>query len=385
VSLFTEMTRTDPSPASYGESHFDFLDRVAGQYWEAIRVVVEKWYSRFPVEHQPRIRSRLRGRQPDYWGAYWELLLHSTMLGLGLEVTVDPVVAAGRTPDFLVAQGDDECLIEATVILEPGSDQTSDSRQAPVLNMLSSLELRYHYLHVVDLIDGPKTPPLAKLRDGFQGWIDGVEKNPPESDAASKVLRPRRAAHLSDWVIEVELIPRSPSRYRLKAGIDMGPSRSRFVNDHSDISKAMSKKAKRYRSAAAPLVLAVLNLRWTADAETWPLALFGVAWEHPEMIQRQRIDPSWRKVPTGFWLDQTGPRHEKIPAVIAADHLGPWNLAKVSPVVWENPWGGGLPLDFGFSRRTGDLSSGLLVSDEDGRLLRDVIGIPEHWPPGDPF
>lgn len=383
--IFSTSHRTDSSPAAYTETHYQFLDRVAGPFWDEIRGVLESMFAEYPQDHRQRLLTRLRGRPDDYWGAYWELALHSAFLHLGLNPTVDPEVQAGGTtltPDFRISDGVRSAIVEATVLNEPRQDRSADARQAPVLEMLSGLETQYHILHVVSVIDSSTAPSLNRLRSSMEAWITEVETSAPP---AVEPPRHNRTFDDSDWSIALELVPRRPSRFGPRKGIGMGPARGRFVSDHADIASSLHKKAKRYSLLHEPLILACLNLRWTASSETWPLALLGVGWEHPEMIRDGQINPSWRNVPEGLWLTRKGVRDEHVAAVLAADNLGPWYLASRTPVLWTNPWTGQTPLSFGVTQRTADTATGELSESAGGNLFRDTLGLGDNWPPGEPF
>ena len=52
VNIFSAVERTDPSPGGHRESHFQFIDRVAGHYWDQVRDLVEEWFSRFCADAQ---------------------------------------------------------------------------------------------------------------------------------------------------------------------------------------------------------------------------------------------------------------------------------------------------------------------------------------------
>lgn len=382
--IFSTLQRTDKSPAAYTETHYQFLDRVAGSFWDEIRDVLEMMFDEYPREHQQRLLTRLRGRSDEYWGAYWELALHSALLHLGLNPTVDPEIKIGAkvlTPDFRITDGAKSAIVEATVLNEPRQDRSADARQAPVLEMLSDLETRYHILHVVSVADASTAPSLKRLRGSMEAWIDDMETNAPTAPAP----RHSRTFNEPGWSIALELVPRRPSRFGPRKGIGMGPARGRFVSDHADIASSLHKKAKRYSLVDEPLILACLNLRWTASSETWPLALFGVGWEHPEMIRDGRINPSWRNVPEGLWLTRKGVRDEHVSAVLAADNLGPWYLSSRTPVLWTNPWAHKPSTSFGVTQRTANTATGELSETAGGHLFRNALELDEDWPPGEPF
>src|SRR5689334_20162531 len=62
VNIFSAVERTDPSPAEHRESHSQFIDRVAGPFWDQVRNLVEEWFSRLCSDAQADVKGRLRSR-----------------------------------------------------------------------------------------------------------------------------------------------------------------------------------------------------------------------------------------------------------------------------------------------------------------------------------
>lgn len=60
VTLFSPITRTDPSPSHYGEDSFSFLDRVDQKLWERIRVELERWFAEYPADEAADLKARFR-------------------------------------------------------------------------------------------------------------------------------------------------------------------------------------------------------------------------------------------------------------------------------------------------------------------------------------
>jgi hypothetical protein len=115
VTLFSPITRTDPSPSRYGEDSFSFLDRVDQKFWERIRVELERWFAEYPADEAADLKARFRDKDPaQHFAAWWELYLHRLFNELGFRVDVHPELAevSGR-PDFRVTGPESSFLVEA--------------------------------------------------------------------------------------------------------------------------------------------------------------------------------------------------------------------------------------------------------------------------------
>lgn len=73
MTIFSAFPRADSTPASHGESHAQFLDRVSGPYWDQVRDLIEDWFSRLCPDAQADVRGRLRSKDDrQSKGAIWQ-------------------------------------------------------------------------------------------------------------------------------------------------------------------------------------------------------------------------------------------------------------------------------------------------------------------------
>jgi hypothetical protein len=115
VSIFSTTPRTDPSPAAHGDSHFQFLDRVSGPYWDEVRDLLEDWFSRLCPDAQADVMGRLRSKDDrQFNGAFFELYLHECLLRMGYSVKCHPKLeSTNRRPDFLAEKDGRSIYFEA--------------------------------------------------------------------------------------------------------------------------------------------------------------------------------------------------------------------------------------------------------------------------------
>jgi hypothetical protein len=74
-SLFNDRLRTDSAPKSYGESVFEFYNRVDRPEWARVRDELDDWYSEYPDDGRD-LRNRFRNPGVDqHFGAWLALSL----------------------------------------------------------------------------------------------------------------------------------------------------------------------------------------------------------------------------------------------------------------------------------------------------------------------
>jgi hypothetical protein len=78
LPIFDNKDRHESSPASHGETSFAFLNRVAGEFWENPRRLLQEWANRLPVEAYADIRGRLRESNDQARSAFLELYIIRT-------------------------------------------------------------------------------------------------------------------------------------------------------------------------------------------------------------------------------------------------------------------------------------------------------------------
>jgi len=64
--LFDDFQRTNAAPSTHQESSFQFLNRIAGDYWEHPRALMQEWLDRIPSEQEYNdLRQRFRSRDDE--------------------------------------------------------------------------------------------------------------------------------------------------------------------------------------------------------------------------------------------------------------------------------------------------------------------------------
>lgn len=386
-SIFDGSPRTDGSPMTDSEGTYAFLNRVRGSFWDEIRRIVEEWYVRYPSDKGPVLASRIQSDEHGFWGAYFELFLHEILTCSDAKIDVDPELPGGRTPDFRVTHVQGSFLLEATTLMEPRSDEKTRRRIDQMVESLRKVRSADFMVSVRHVRLGPDQPAGTRLAAQLDKWLQNLDYAELRAIATAGSLSDMPTAALSHrgWEVTVRPIPKREDRRAMSSLSVMGPSKGRFVDDHSAMSADLREKARRYRSAGEPLVLAVTNRRWTADSEEIPLALFGAAWEQPRMMKALQIDRTWRDSPEGLWLTRSGTQYAEVVAVLAVENASPWSLADARLTVWHNPSQRFLDLSLPFDHVTVDRMTGRFKRTPAQRSIVEILELQDSWPEGEPF
>jgi len=347
--VFDDVARSDGNPASNAESTADFLNRVAGIYWQRIRDLIEQWLTRFCSDGQPDIRARLRSSDNRLFrAAFWELYCHETLLRLGYLVECHPDVGTGsRRPDFLGRRDGSELLLEATVAADPDDQVARERRVAQVYDSLNRLDSPNHFLFVEVHRAGPASPSVARQRPQIERWLATLDPDALGQQMAADTSyliseqTPRFVWDDEGWLVTFMAIPKRPEK-RGQAGVRpvgmQGPGEAYMLDDRGKIRRAAVDKAGAYGRPDRPYVVAVAAASFTTDDIDVTDALFGS--EQVTFIAdpdggEPTVTPS--RARDGVFIGANGPQYTRVSGVLAATNLEPWTVARSVPTLWHHP------------------------------------------------
>jgi hypothetical protein len=382
VNIFSRLVRTDSSPMTEAEGEHAFLNRVAGEYWDDVRDLMEEWLARYPNHKAPELARRLQADSRGFWGAYLELFLHQFFSQSGASVDVEPELS-GRRPDFRVSIDGMSLLVEAKALYEPEKDTKRNRRTALVIDRLRKVQSADFIVSLHDLVQGSQQPSSTQMAADLDQWLSQLiwEELRATIQRSSAGL-PTTTLENRGWMVTVRAIPRAEDKRIPGPLVIAPPMQGRVARDYAAIKDDLEQKATKYRSSGEPIVLAFMNTRWTAGLGEAALALYGAAWEHPRMLRERRVDQGYS--PTGLWLTHTGSHYSEVVAVLEVEGVGPWHLAEGRVTAWHNP---DTALSAVESLDVDHVTVGLegLQRRESPRSLMHVLGIPAGWPRGGAF
>ncbi len=241
---------------------------------ERLRKTYGSWFERYPLYAKQSLQQRLPSD-----GAWFELLLHELLVKLGCEVKVTDFDNNRRSTDFLVRHNGRSCYVEATTVNASNRPFVVDSNLEDALRKLNTLSSSDFRIRLI--VEGKISRTLGRheLMEKFGKLLS--ENDPVKVQEQVHAMGKRAAPHAeikgNGWSLRGELQPIYPQENQESRPRELiiGPFGS-FVGDASlEVRRAVSKKAKKYRHLASPLVVAVDVLDGRFDREAELAALFG--------------------------------------------------------------------------------------------------------------
>ncbi|MDX8032972.1 hypothetical protein SK803_22365 [Lentzea sp. BCCO 10_0856] len=392
MKVFDEIVRHDASEQGNSESFAVFLNRVKGEYWDQVRVVIERWLLRFPAGDRKDIRSRIRDKNTDrnVHAALWELYLHEMLLGLGYEVECHPSVAGtSRKPDFLAVGNGHSFYVEACRVFDRDAGTPVRNVKGVVLDAINNLGVSEIFLAVNIERAGSGAPPIRAMKRDILTWVTGLdvdEINAYKIGGNDRRGSPSMVWRRDDWVVYIHALPRSQKSRERASGGTLGVIMEgfRISDDVRPILVALKGKGSAYGKFDRPYLVAVGTDSWSYSEEDMEHALYGAMHEAGE-FDENKVWRSWEvRGEDGFWGGPLNPRYTGVVGVLAVHACHPWNWADRTPTYWGNPFAvGSIPVPNCW--RNVSFLNGAVALNEATEPARLSLGLPSPWPLGEPF
>lgn len=382
--IFDDFERTDPAPASDMESSYRFLNRVARPEWERVRSLIEDWFSKYPVDAQADLRSRLQ--DDDYVqhiGAWWELYSYTLFRRLGYHVSIHPTLKnTSRQPDFLVARGEVSMYVECVIFLSglgPMKGQGSGERswifeatnQASNPNFMVDIEIRQ---------SGKERPKASEIFRPLESWLSSLDPNEVAEQNDARTGIPALVLTVRGWIIEYCAFPVNPeSRGAASRLIGSYPTIGGSINnDTLRYRNLVSRKGRHYGQPDKPFVVAVLNTSGFLDQDEVAEALFGLRAVEYYEGQSESLRVVRRR--DGYWRQGPQRRGTRVSGLLDGENIYPWRVSAQMPKLWVNPWAekplaDPLPFTTITARDTGEVHQ-----IKNGTSADAVFGLNTDWP-----
>jgi hypothetical protein len=387
--LFDDRLRADPRPAT-GEAVFEFLDRVEGSYWAAVREVLNAWFVRYPAEHRADLRDRLFDEDKTQ-PAFWELLLHELYTAAGFSVAVHPTLeGSDRRPDFRISDHEGAFLLEARVVTATSDDRRRrDRRLRTLIDAINETRPRNFYVKLDIVAEGRSQPAVAPVVTELEQWLAQLDPVAiDDSLDAQSSLRglPSREIATGEWLLRFTPVPVDPGKRGQLTGplIGIGPVQTSYSDPTAAIRKALGKKGRRYGTPRLPLVVALALEELGIETGDVAAALFGKValilsgGGEPVVVGQRRLDD-------GYWSARRG-AGERVAAVLTLATPRPWNVGTVQPHLWLNPWA---RMPYAVRRiwqwTTVDAQTGEFREGPAEATTAGLLRLPSDWPPGEAF
>jgi len=344
--LFDDIARNDNRPARYAQPRFDYLNKSVRPECERIRNLLEQWFEHIPSKVQLEIRSRFRDNDDrQFASTFFELYLHELLLLSGFHIDFHPPIEGETThPDFLVIRdGKQLFYLEATIAASSDTRAATKARENQVYDTLNRMESPNFFIGL-EIYGAPDTPPQGrKIRNFLERQLASL--NPDEvteqlKRGGSRALPSWNWKH-EDWRITFFPIPKSTSA-RAKPGvrpIGLQIPELSWHTPHIGIRNALQDKTTKYGHLDLPYVIAI-NVLDELDVGDDDIenAFFGEEQCTVTFRDNRLIEHVPGRKPNGLWYGPNGPQNKRVSAILVAVNLYPSSIAKVTPILWHNPW-----------------------------------------------
>lgn len=383
--------RTDSDPGRACETTFEFLDRVSGPVWNRVRALLNDWVASLPATSHAHTISRLKS--PEGWvvrSAYWEVYLFNLLRLSGAQPTPHPDVdGTTHKPDFLVEGLGQPFYLEARVLEHDEDTARREQQREEIWNGLNErLTSEHIFLKVVIDAYGHGQIPIGRLAIDVDAWLKSLNVDQlriiQDAEGLDGLPSLDWEDQQSGWELELSPMVKT-DHFASDRIVGMGGAEAGWKNDITAIRRALKKKYSRYGSdPGLPLVVALgVGRHFVDDTDVFG-ALLG-----DEVYKFVRDDPSsgyLTRTPNGVWCGTSGPRGQRLSAVIAGQVAQPWSVVEATGKLkmWINPWAQ-RPLEARVrsldSYEPGNNEFQLRPADQ---LAVDVLGLPAEWPGPEP-
>lgn len=383
-AIFDARERTTSHPSSAQEGTFVFLNRIANDYWEHPRSLVQAWADHLDGDQDySDMRSRLRsGDDYQFRSAFLELYIHEILLRTGHEVTIHPTSSdSKRRPDFYAHRAGRGFYVEATA---PGVSPTAHAagnrrdRLFDVINQLSSPNFT---LWLTGLEAGSSSPQAKKFRQRIEHWLGSLNPDDyPVFDSA-----PVRTFSEGDWAMTFRAIPRPVGARHAGPEIPAigvyGHMPADSLDDVPKIHKALKAKTRAYGALDAPYVIAVGTYLVDGDRSQARDAMYG-----RQVLQHDGSGARLLRERDGYFGSPPEWRNCQVSGVLIVDQLMPNGPHRAETTLWMHPAPerSDLPTDV-FPGDRVELDGSGLRTTPSPVVAADLFGLEEPWPPGVPF
>lgn len=380
----------DPSPASHGESHAEFLDRVSGPYWDQVRGLIEDWFSRLDSEAQGDVRGRLRSKDDrQSSAAFFELYIHECLLRMGYTVTCHPELdGTSRRPDFLAEKDGRSLYVEARSVSSSDIMVARAARTNAIYKSLDKMNSPNFFLWI-DVVEQSDAPlGVRPLRGKLEKWLDGLDPDeymPAEGGRRSDL--PGYVHEDAGWKIDFRAFPKSLGARGRKGARPLGifgGGEAEWIQGEDGIRSALTDKGSAYGSLDVPFVVAVASNSVSLDDDDVLNALYGTEMVKFRTYADGTQETAMVRKANGFWRRGDHWDHRGVSAVLVVKDLHPAFVGRQTHTIWEHP-DPGFPVDGLPIWRRSVIEKGAVTFVVPERSQAEWFGLGDPWPVGEPF
>jgi hypothetical protein len=381
ASAFSSGIRSKQAAAHYDGSWYSDIDQSVRPQDAEFRRLIDVWIDAMP--NQGGLIGRLRsGKNDKFESVLWELFLYQAYTTSGYDLQIEPVVASGKQPDFLVEGHGQRFYLEAVRASDSAYVSRDERLLGTVCHALSSLRAEQFWLSMSPRKVGPNALNIRPLKWSLIKWVNSLD--PGIAERARKIgrypLADRWQWSDAGWLLNFAAFPVSEQGLGRAIKLLRVTEGFAWADDKTRIRKALDRKAHHYGELDAPLVVAVLcntspGVVDTSDVED---VLYGELIGHhatsPLPPERAKI------LEPGLWLSQAGQwKRPDIPQVITAMNVPSLRIPVCQPLLWKTLASkAACPTQPGWLAPVHMSPQGPRAEKADSTA--QLLGLPEDWP-----
>jgi len=371
------------------KSDFEFLEKTTKPEYLVVRHMLEDWFSNYPDSGKYELKARFRQSQKNgFHSAFFELFLHELLMKLNSKVSLHKETKTDKTtlPDFHVVDSHShESYVEATVVTGKSKGrQAEEERLGELIRNLNRLIISPNFGLALESRGYPRESTSAKnIANEINRLIENFDNEIILDLSINNDLDslPKWCFNANGCVLIFEPLPISKSRRRsLQRDPILFHTRNvEFVDHHSPIRNAVTRKANRYGKLSLPFIVAINCLELVDDIDVMN-ALFGQEQFHVPIQPDRPITPEdirFSRKRDGAWTNPIGPRYTRISGVLVAMNLWPWSINGSKICLYHNPWAT-MKYDSVLTTLNQASLSGELMQRVDGSTLADILELERY-------
>lgn len=385
--LFDDAHRDDTSVAGFQEPTFAFMNRIAGDYWNHPRLLMQQWMDRIndDITYNDILQRLRSGDNEQFRSAYLELYLHESLLRAGYEIVVHPEVpGTTRRPDFLAVRGDERLYVEAIAPGSTAAAKAAAGRRAVLFDTVNRLQDPNFILWLDHLVDGPRPPRAARLRGELRQWLRRLD--PDAAWTADDA--PRYDWREDGWEAGLKAFPKKFEARGLRPDSRVigiyGHSEASFVDDAPIIRGALDAKHNEYGDLDAPFVIAIGT--YMMDSDRWHAwnAMYGqLAFEFDPNSDGEQATRPIRQA-DGYFGTPPDWQNRNVSGVLLVNQLMPYYFQRAEVTLWRHPNPTHVLHDeLGIPVQVIAFDNGQRSEVPPDASAGDFFGLAEPWPPGE--
>jgi hypothetical protein len=340
AQIFYVIERSNSAPACHGESTFSFLNRIAGEYWDQVRALMQDWADRIPIlEEYNEIRKRFRAaNNSEFNSTFLELYLHECLIRAGYAVRIHPdIPGTTRHPDFMAERGDVRFYLEA---ISPGIGDAARgkaARTAQFYDAVNAIPCENFFIWVTELDTGTESPPVKKLRRALNAWLASLDPDDYPEGATHWPVYSWTSP--GGWSASLKAMPKpSHKRGAHIQAIGVYPVTVQRGNDAAKITAAIKEKHNAYGELRLPYVIAAgMYIMGSARDDTAD-ALYGrLSHTLTFSDSGELVEETATRDSNGYFDAPESWRNRQVAAVLIVNQLMPYYFQRADIELWRHP------------------------------------------------